>query len=47
MSRAKASPASPVVDLIYIERFRRKEGREIKAITVREIWDEEISKRNG
>lgn len=31
-------------DALYeIDRFRRKEGREIKALTVREILDEEFS----
>jgi hypothetical protein len=28
-----------------IDRFRRKEGREIKPLTVREILDEEVSRR--
>ncbi len=30
--------------LFEIDRFRRKEGREIKPLTVREILDEEIGK---
>jgi len=29
--------------LFEIDRFRRKEGREIKALTIREILDEEIA----
>jgi hypothetical protein len=29
--------------LFEIDRFRRKEGREIKPLTVREILDEEIA----
>jgi len=29
--------------LFEIDRFRRKEGREIKALTVREILDREIA----
>jgi site-specific DNA-methyltransferase (adenine-specific) len=31
--------------LFEIDRFRRKEGREIKPLTVREILDEEVSRR--
>jgi hypothetical protein len=31
--------------LFEIDRFRRKEGREIKALTVREILDEEIARK--
>jgi DNA modification methylase len=31
--------------LFEIDRFRRKEGREIKALTVREILDEEVAQR--
>jgi hypothetical protein len=31
--------------LFEIDRFRRKEGREIRPLTVREILDEEISNR--
>jgi hypothetical protein len=31
--------------LFEIDRFRRKEGREIKALTVREILDEEVRDR--
>jgi len=30
--------------LFEMDRFRRKEGREIEALTVREILDEELSK---
>lgn len=30
--------------LFEIDRFRRKEGREIKTLTVREILDEEMSR---
>jgi hypothetical protein len=30
--------------LFEIDRFRRKEGREIKPLTVREILDEEVSR---
>ena len=29
--------------LFEIDRFRRKEGREIKSLTVREILDEEVA----
>ena len=32
--------------LFEIDRFRRKEGREIKPLTVREILDEEVGKRS-
>lgn len=33
-------------DAVYeIDRFRRKEGREIKLLTVREILDEEVARR--
>jgi hypothetical protein len=31
--------------LFEIDRFRRKEGREIKALTVREILDEEVAQK--
>jgi hypothetical protein len=31
--------------LFEIDRFRRKEGREIKPLTVREILDEEVAER--
>jgi hypothetical protein len=31
--------------LFEIDRFRRKEGREIKPLTVREILDEEIASK--
>lgn len=31
--------------LFEIDRFRRKEGREIKALTVREILEQEIATR--
>jgi hypothetical protein len=31
--------------LFEIDRFRRKEGREIKPLTVREILDEEVAKK--
>lgn len=31
--------------LFEIDRFRRKEGREIKALTVREIRDKEIARK--
>lgn len=41
---AKAPKASALIDftgdaLFEIDRFRRKEGREIKPLTVKEIWD--------
>jgi hypothetical protein len=33
--------------LFEIDRFRRKEGREIKPLTVREILDQEMSESRG
>jgi hypothetical protein len=31
--------------LFEIDRFRRKEGRDMKPLTVREIWDGEIASK--
>jgi hypothetical protein len=38
ISSASNSPAT----LFEIDRFRRKEGREIKPLTFREVLDEEV-----
>jgi hypothetical protein len=42
MARAEFSPVR-----FEIDRFRRETGLEIKPLTLREILDEEISKRDG
>lgn len=47
-SQATSLFSAPSDDGPYaIDRFRRKEGREIKPLTVREILDEEIGRMSS